>query len=82
MGLCSLQSIPDQIHLTYLDLERRFGLQTRYSVEELLVIDAMGRERKMRSFVQRYDRVVSDDRQEIIPISVASEPRNGASKTE
>lgn len=30
---------------TYLDLERRFGLQTRYSVEELLVIDAMGRER-------------------------------------
>ena len=30
----------------YLDLERRFGLLTRYSVEELLIIDAMGRQRK------------------------------------
>lgn len=29
----------------YLDLERRFGLLTKYSVEELLVIDAMGRKR-------------------------------------
>ena len=30
---------------TYLDLERRFGLLTKYSVEELLVIDATGRKR-------------------------------------
>lgn len=29
----------------YLDLERRFGLLTKYSVEELLVIDVMGRKR-------------------------------------
>ncbi|MGE0348081.1 hypothetical protein [Hydrogenophaga sp.] len=29
----------------YLDLERRFGLLTEYSVEELLVVDAMGRKR-------------------------------------
>ncbi|MBB3638984.1 H-NS histone family protein [Variovorax atrisoli] len=29
----------------YLDLERRFGLLTKYSVEELLVIDATGRKR-------------------------------------
>ena len=29
----------------YLDLERRFGLLTKYSVEEMLVIDAMGRKR-------------------------------------
>lgn len=30
---------------TYLDLERRFGLLTKYSVEELLVIDVTGRKR-------------------------------------
>jgi hypothetical protein len=30
---------------TYLDLERRFGLLTKYSVEELLAIDVMGRKR-------------------------------------
>lgn len=29
----------------YLDLERRFGLLTDYSVEELLAVDAMGRKR-------------------------------------
>ena len=29
----------------YLDLERRFGLLTNYSVEELLTLDIMGRER-------------------------------------
>jgi hypothetical protein len=27
----------------YLDLERRFGLLTKYSVEELLALDIMGR---------------------------------------
>lgn len=30
----------------YFDLERRFGLLTKYSVEELLVIDATGRKRR------------------------------------
>lgn len=30
---------------TYLDLERRFGLLTKYTIEELLVIDAMARKR-------------------------------------
>lgn len=33
---------------TYLDLERRFGLLTKYTIEELLVIDAMARKRRKR----------------------------------
>ncbi|MEX3843190.1 hypothetical protein [Paraburkholderia sp. BR10882] len=36
---------------------------------------------KMRTFVQRYDRVVSDDRQAIIPMPPAAGPRDGPTET-